>query len=287
MWKESRWVREILALQQPDGLWGYFHTLSEPGKHPITTEQALRRLRILGCTIGDPPIQMALSALHAYLEGSQVMPDHVEKTPDWPIFQRMMPAAWITLFTSEDDLANQVADQWAYIVEAAFAAGRYDQGAYFEAYREQFAHYPAHGRSRDLCHFYLVALLRNRLSEQTAEAFFQHLLHHHAGLYYMVSHPLNQPPPFQSKEASRYLGALELLAEYDHPACRKQLAFASDWLMACRNTGGEWDMGTAAKDGVYFPLSDSWRTATARKNDCTARILAFLAKVPASDADGE
>ncbi len=98
----------------------------------------------------------------------------------------------------------------------------------------------------------------------------------------MTTWPLNAPPAFQSKEASRYLGALELLAEYEPPACRRQLAFAADWLLKNRDGSGEWDMGPSARDGVYFPLSDDWRTAEKRKKDCTARIRAFLAKVAVS-----
>ena len=48
MYKDSKWAKEIISLQDKDGLWGYFHTLSVPKKQPITSEQALRRLQILG-----------------------------------------------------------------------------------------------------------------------------------------------------------------------------------------------------------------------------------------------
>ncbi len=44
MYRDSRWSKEIISLQDKDGRWGYFHTLSEPNRYPITTEQALRRL---------------------------------------------------------------------------------------------------------------------------------------------------------------------------------------------------------------------------------------------------
>jgi hypothetical protein len=53
----SKWVKQILDLQHEDGSWGCFHTLSNPTKaQPMTTEQALRRLRILGLTKDDEPI---------------------------------------------------------------------------------------------------------------------------------------------------------------------------------------------------------------------------------------
>ena len=43
-------AQEILEMQHPDGTWGtMFHSLSQPnGKTPLTTEQALRRLKALG-----------------------------------------------------------------------------------------------------------------------------------------------------------------------------------------------------------------------------------------------
>jgi hypothetical protein len=280
MYRNGKWVREILALQRPDGLWGPFHTLSEPRINILSTEQALRRLRILGYATEDAPIQRALYGLHEYLAGTRPIPDRREKTIDWDIFMQLMPAAWITLFTDKDELANAVASKWAGLITKAFAGGSYDEEAYCTAYAKEFSHRPAHGRSQDICHFYLAAILRNRLEPSIARAFFHHLLYHPAGIYYMCPRPLKKPPAsFFSKEASRYLGTLELLSEYEDPACREQLRFAADWLLAHRDENGEWDMGAAAKDGVYFPLSDSWRTAEDRKMDCTHRIRAFLLKV--------
>lgn len=53
MYKNSKWADELIARQKSDGSWGYFHSLSEPSKQPVTTEQALRRLSILGFTIEE------------------------------------------------------------------------------------------------------------------------------------------------------------------------------------------------------------------------------------------
>ena len=32
---------------------------------------------------------------------------------------------------------------------------------------------------------------------------------------------------------------------------------------------GKWDMSAVVKDGLYFPLSDSWKTSELRELDCT------------------
>ena len=59
--KNGKWAKKIIELQHDDGSWGYFHTLTKPTtKQPLTTEQALRRLEILGYTINDKPIQKAI-----------------------------------------------------------------------------------------------------------------------------------------------------------------------------------------------------------------------------------
>jgi hypothetical protein len=68
---DNKWVQQILDLQLEDGSWVHFHTLSQPTKQqPMTTEQALRRLRILGLTKDDEPIARAL----AYMEHNLLQP---------------------------------------------------------------------------------------------------------------------------------------------------------------------------------------------------------------------
>ena len=85
------------------------------------------------------------------------------------------------------------------------------------------------------------------------------------------------PEHFESKKASLYLGAVELLAEYN--CAGDKLGFAVDWLNYNRNENGRWDMGTAVNDKVYFPLSDDWRKKEAREADCTERIGKLLLKL--------
>ena len=80
-----------------------------------------------------------------------------------------------------------------------------------------------------------------------------------------------------SRAASRYLAGLELLAHYRH--ARPQLKFAADWLAANRGEDGTWDMGQAANDKVYFPLSDDWRRRETRAADCTERIGNLLTRL--------
>lgn len=75
------------------------------------------------------------------------------------------------------------------------------------------------------------------------------------------------PESFQSRDTTRFLSALELLLRYKS-SC-KSLGFALDWIEQNRSKEGTWDLGSKAKDSIYLPLSDSWRSAETRISDCT------------------
>lgn len=79
-YKNGKWAKKIVELQKDDGSWGYFHGLAMPtSQQPITTEQALKRLRVLGYTKDDLVITKSLSYMHDCLAGTKVTPDRREK----------------------------------------------------------------------------------------------------------------------------------------------------------------------------------------------------------------
>jgi len=277
-YKESRWAREIISLQHEDGSWGYFHSLGVPTKiNAITTEQALRRLEILGFTIDDVPIQKAVSYMRSCLSGESQIPDRREKLHDWDLFTSLMLSAWIRRFDPEDKLAGDAAKKWAEIISSSFLDGTYRHDRYEKAYRQVFRKAPRGGRFVDFVHFYTVSLLCNYLDKAVEEAMFDYILGHDTGIYYIYEKCLQYPPEaFRSKRASSYIGAIELLSEYKNPRCKAKLGFVAEWLNRNREPDGSWDMGPDAKDGVYFPLSDSWRSKETRKKDCTYRILRLI-----------
>lgn len=75
MFKNTQNAMTIISAQGENGLWGNFHTLSEPTNKPYTREQALRRLEILGYTIEDEPIKRTVEFMEACLKGESVMVD--------------------------------------------------------------------------------------------------------------------------------------------------------------------------------------------------------------------
>lgn len=278
MHKEGKWAREIIALQQEDGKWGWFHSLSRSYGAPLTTEQALRRLERLGFTMEDECIQRAVAYMDECLSGRLAIPDRPEKIHDWRIFTDLILTVWIRRFTPDNPRANRVAERWAGVLTAAYAGGAYDHSRYQEAYRETFGMKPGGGRLMDFVNFYPLSLVQGWLSPDTENVLMDDVLHRKQGVYYVYDGRLVDPPQhFTSREASRYLAAMELLAGYRH--ARGKLQFVAVWLMENQQPNGRWDMGKAVNDRVYFPLSDDWRRASVREEDCTQRIAALLERL--------
>ncbi len=276
-YKDSRWSKEIISLQKEDGLWGYFHTLSDPNKHPLTTEQALRRLQVLGFTIEDACIQKTVQYMQDCLIGKKEMPDPREKSHNWDIFTQLMLSTWIRRFTKDDNAANAVANMWADIISVAFQSGAYSHEDYLTAYYRAFSQKAYGGRLIDIVNFYHVSLIADCLDEEIEGAVFDYIINHETGIYYIYHNPVcNLPAIFASKKSSRYIRAIELLSDYKHNLSK--LTFVIEWLNEHRGIDNKWDMGTSVKDFISFPLSDSW-SKEARIKDCTFRIEQLISKI--------
>lgn len=282
-YKNGKWARKIIDLQHDDGSWGYFHTLSNPtSKQPITTEQALRRLEILGFSIDDKPIENAVKYMDNCLAGKMRIPDAEEKTHNFKIYTELMLSTWIKIFTGNNNKANYVAEKWRQIINSSFISGKYDHSRYIYSYEDIFGIKinPKAGRLVDFVHFYPISLMTNLLDKGIEPNYFQYILEHNSGMYYIYANKLNIVPEiFQSKNTSHYIRALELLVKYDNPECKKQLAFVIKWLKKNMIRENEWNMGKESKDGINFPLSDSWRNDEDRIRDCTYRINKLLENI--------
>lgn len=278
MYQQTKSARDILSLQDSEGKWGYFHTHFSDSPCPHTTESALRRLEILGYTMEDECIRRAVSYMSDCLVGIKQIPDRVEKNVDWDVFTSLMLAARIRRFTKENSAANATARVWAGIVTRAFATQAYNDQAYLQAYFEAFGSLPRGGRLLDLSQFYILSVVNGYLDKTVEQRLLRYVIDKPDGIYYAYEKCIHTlPDAFASKDANRYLGCIELLAEY--PGAKHALQFVAQWLKQNQNASGKWDMGASAKDGVYFPLSDNWRTAALREADCTYRITRLLSKL--------
>lgn len=268
-YRNGKWANQIISMQHPDGSWGCFHTLRVDSDTPMTTEMALLRLELLGYTAEDECIKRAITHMETLLHTGK-LPEGKEKTSDFETFVDLIVAARIRRFTDRCESANEIAGKWAHVITKAFSSGIYSQTDYDTCYTQMFGRKPKGGRLIDFVNFYQLSILPGMLDKQTESRMLDYVLSHEDGIYYVYENRLDGvTDEFQSKKASRYLAAIELLARYE--SGKDKLSFAYDWLKANQQTDGTWDMGAAAKDGVYFPLSDRWDKTT-RITDSTHRI---------------
>ncbi len=147
--RTGTWARAILETQRPNGSWGQFHSRVAPYKEQ-TTEQALRRLHILGFTREDPPVRRALAYLRDCLQGRQTIPDRREKGAGWDCYVTLMLAAAIRIFDPSDPAIRRVVDQWRRVAAETFAAGTFDEIVYRRIFTDTFGISPCvHSRYAD------------------------------------------------------------------------------------------------------------------------------------------
>ncbi|GAU75437.1 hypothetical protein [Fusibacter sp. 3D3] len=65
-----------------------------------------------------------------------------------------------------------------------------------------------------------------------------------------------------------------MLSEYDGYSSKS--SFVKEWLIENIEEEGLWDFTSKTKDGIYFPLSDSWSEAVNRKYDSTYIVLKLI-----------
>ncbi len=272
----SKQAEKILRLQREDGSWGQFHSLS--AGEVCTTEQAIRRLMILGYTKEDDCLRRAAAYMENCLAHGHI-PDRREKTHNWDIFTEMMLSSWLCRLGVYVPRAEAVAEKWTAVLTGAFQSGGYIHEDYCAAYKNVFGEKPRGGRIVDFVQPYILTLIAGRLDERTEALLFDYVLDHEPGIYYIYDGKLRQPPEnFRSREASRYIGAVELLAEY-FPRQKGKLEFVCDWLRENQKENGSWDMGRIVKDNMYFPLSDDWRKKGAAEADITERMQKLLHQI--------
>jgi len=279
----GRWASQIIGFQHEDGSWGCFHSLSQPTKaQPYTTEQALRRLYILGLTKDDEPIARALKYMRDCLAGNRHPPDRREKVLNWDAFEAHMMSTWIRRFEPDDPAALDVARMWADIVTPSFRSGIFDEAVYAYEYRKCIPELNKGERLISLPQFYMVNLLKDMLDMETESRFIDFIINNAGGIYYVYNNKIaDLPVDFTAKLTTFYLSALEQLAGYR--LAGDKLGYAVQWILDNRDENGEWDLGIQAKDGANFPLSDSWRKPEDRKRDCTLRIMKLLNKLGVGD----
>ena len=216
VYKDTKWAKEIIESQDDEGKWGTFHSLSQPtAKNNHTTEQALRRLERLGYTMEDECIQKAVAYMNDCLIGKKSIPDYREKVHDWNIFTSLILSTWIRRFTNDNPAANEVAKKWADIISSSFVNGTFIYEEYVAAYTDILGLKPNGGRLVDFVNFYPISLVCDCLDQNTQQTVVDYIINRDNGIYYIYHDKIAVlPSVFESKKASYYLAAIELLSKY-------------------------------------------------------------------------
>jgi hypothetical protein len=279
--KDGKWAKKILELQQDNGSWGYFHSLSNPTpKQPMTTEQALRRLEILDFTINDIPIQKTIKYLHNCLIGKENIPDRYEKGSDWKTYLDLMVSTWIKRFTPDDKIANNISNKWSEIINNSFIENVFSQQVYESMYNKIFC--PEKDKHIwGFMNFYGVSILANNISKNIEPVFFEYVINYPTGIYYFGYNKSisTLPEVFQSKKTSDYIRMIELLTSYKNKKCRDKLFFIREWFESNKSKDNGWDLGKSSKDNILLPLSDSWKKDEDRIKDCTFIMNKIMKKL--------
>lgn len=270
----SELVRKITDQQFQDGSWDCFHTLSSGSSTNLTTENAVRRLLILGLDIDDETIKKAFNYLERYLNKEIDIRDRKEGLSDWTEVTELFAAAWMLEIDSSCEIACSIADRWALLITRCFAGGSFCIDDYYSAFIDIFNTTPGK-RAWDIESFHIAAVLKDRLEPEIEERFIDYLLNNENGMYYVSRGRLaDLPKKFMSRETSRFLYAHILLSRYR--SYRKKCGFAAEWLMKNRGEDGLWDLGPKVKDNVFFPFSGSWRNVIDRRIDSTLFVQKYL-----------
>ena len=121
-------------------------------------------------------------------------------------------------------------------------------------------------------------LLRGLLPYPVEEAYISHIIEEERGIAGVHDHALHHLPlDFPSMETTRFLAALDLMAFF--PSAGRFLEDAKTWLWEQLNPAGRWDLGKTGHDGVYLPMSSSWRRPFDREVDSSVRLLLILQRM--------
>jgi len=276
----SKIIKEITDQQLDDGSWDYFHTLSSRSQTNITTENAVRRLLLLGLDKTDEPIRKAFIYMEQFLKKEIDIRDGKEKLSDWNEITDLFAAAWMLEIDNESDIAGEVAHKWAELISLSFSGESFDFIEYSKAFNDIF-HVKAGKRVWDIESFHIAAILQNRITPDVEEKFVNYILNNDKGIYYVTHRRklIDLPETFMSRETSRFLYAHNLLSRYS--SYKDKCDFVTQWLMENQEDNGFWDLGPKARDNTFFPLSGSWRNPINRKIDSTLYIQKYLKNIGA------
>lgn len=272
---DSKWVRQLVQTQHPDGSWGRFHTADASLKAAIgTTEQAVWRALALGLDSHHPMLVKAAAYCASLLDETMPFPDPAEVNNRWLTGWRLFAASILAQIQPTHPALAPTYDLWHRIAQRTFAEGTYSQQAEVTAHQD-LTGATIRGSYLELQNRYSIALLAARgLDTDLEAAYLTWLTCLPDGLHYLTGPVLVETVPQAVGPLERWLSALDILSRFRGWDRVKQGVGPA--LLLAQQQDGLWDFGKRASWSVTLPYSDDWRQARKRKHDWSLRVLLLL-----------
>lgn len=282
-------VAELRDTQDYHGKWG--DNLNDPSdknpeiktKFSQCTMNALRRSLYIGLRLEDDSDILTLGLeyleeilrdktyrlLRKYIRGSN------EREIPW---QSSSVASMVEAISPNNELCDDIFNQWNYIAICAFEDGEYSHE------RDKKAQHELFGTREDRLVPLEVAfglLLKRDIDPELEKDMLEHYgkgAYHH-GYFWDFALDKISGTPFTDKFTQRYFPTIDYINQFKHT--RKYLDDTIDWLENSRNQDNLWDYGSQ----VSFDPWGSWRYFSVNKNykynrlvNCTMEVLHVFKK---------
>lgn len=272
---ESRWVKSLAEEQGQDGGWARFHSMDRSAKRKTpTTEAAVERIVQLGVDPQSEIVQRTISYLEGLLSGKNPWPERKERNDRWPTGQEMFVAAMLAELQPDHQLLGEICRKWVKIAEAAFASGRYDPEAEWQAHCRLTGATSMRGSYLVLRNRYALILLscpQARLSGRAEKALLDWLWAHPKGIGYADVPLTASMGRLKRTSGQQWLSSQMLLSRF--PSWASKVSESIQELWASRNEEGLWDFG----EGMDLAkLSEKHRRRVNRAIDHSVHVLLLL-----------
>lgn len=282
--KTSRWYRQLcdmLAGHMPDHLirdeWRVRQTGGRNHNLFRSVDDFVIRAKQIGLTANDRELHNLVEHLLDCIHGRITVHESIT-----PAIGRLYAAGMLRQLIANHPAEEPYASALAGAVSEAYSRGSFDAHQYQQVLCDALEipdSQPVPPVESEL----VLVLLNGRLNPSVEKLLAYDLLHRTRGIIGLNNRAMiHLPMTYPSAEACRYILALEVLSSFDQAI--DMLEFAKDWLYACADEDGLWDMSLECRDGIMLPLSENWRSRGHRRTDVSIQVIRVLQKLERSCA---
>jgi hypothetical protein len=274
--EQSRWIRQLVAAQLPDGSWGRFHSQDTKVKTAFrTSEEAIDRAFSLGLGADHVVLRRAQAYIEKVLTGQAHITDWEEKSEAWPLLIHFILAGRLAALQGRWPQIEPAHPLWedgwdclAKVARRAFGSGQYRLGDEVKGFLDLTGLHVPKGFLESQYALWILSTrpLPGKLDQDLVEW----IWNKPDGIRY-VRVPLAEP---QHRTIAYWFRSINILTRF---ACWQQVSTSTlNRLWEQRNVHGLWDFGGQIARCTDFPLSENWRQSIKRKVDYSTSMLVVL-----------